>query len=69
METDARAIWRLLAEHYYLFRGTPSRMWFDHVFQYVFGLEVSLTPATADLYFDHINTKLATAEFFTARFI
>lgn len=61
--SDARTIWRLLAEHYYLFRGTPSRLWLDHVFQYVFGLNVSLTPATADFYFDHINAKLATAEF------
>lgn len=63
IETDGRKIWRLLAEHYYLFRGTPSRMWLDHVFSEVFGLDVCLSPATADLYFDHINNKLATAEF------
>jgi glucuronate isomerase len=63
VETDARKIWRLLADHYYLFRGTPSRMWLDHVFQYVFGIDICLTPATADIYFDHINAKLATPEF------
>ncbi|HNG60523.1 MAG TPA: glucuronate isomerase, partial [Cellvibrionaceae bacterium] len=45
VETDARKIWHLLAHHYYLFRGTPSRLWLDHVFQEVFGLEVSLSPA------------------------
>ena len=26
-ETDGRAIWRLFAEHYYLFRSTPTRLW------------------------------------------
>lgn len=63
VETDARKIWRLLGDNYSLFRGTPSRMWLDHVFQYVFGLDVCLNSATADLYFDHINAQLATPEF------
>ena len=27
--TDGRAIWRVFAEHYHLFRGTPSRLWLD----------------------------------------
>ena len=35
---DPREAWRLFASHYYLFRGTPSRMWLDHVFATVFGL-------------------------------
>ena len=26
---ESRRIWRLFAEHYHLFRGTPSRMWLD----------------------------------------
>ena len=26
---DPRASWRLFAERYHLFRGTPSRMWLD----------------------------------------
>src|SRR3954471_22764584 len=30
VETDPRAIWRRFAEHYYLFRGTPTRLWLDH---------------------------------------
>ena len=38
--------------HYHLFRGTPSRLWLDHVFAEVFGIEVALEAATADLYFD-----------------
>lgn len=61
--TDTRAAWRTLAEHYHLFRGTPSRMWLDHVFSEVFGLDVQFEPATADLYFDTIGEKLATDAF------
>ena len=60
---DPRAAWRLLAEHYPLFRGTPSRMWLDHVFAEVFGFDVAFEPATADLYFDTIGEKLATEAF------
>lgn len=57
--TDPRAAWRLFAGHYHLFRGTPSRLWLDHVFSEVFGIEVALETATADLYFDTIGEKLA----------
>jgi len=61
--TDPRAAWKLFAEHYYLFRGTPSRLWLDHVFAEVFGIDVALEPGTADLYFDTIGEKLATDAF------
>src|SRR5439155_11379356 len=27
---DPREAWRLLASNYFLFRGTPSRLWLDH---------------------------------------
>src|SRR6185503_8191277 len=33
---DPREAWRLFASHYPLFRGTPSRLWLDHVFAEVF---------------------------------
>jgi glucuronate isomerase len=60
---DPRSAWRLLAEHYPLFRGTPSRMWLDHVFAEVFGFDVAFEPVTADFYFDTIGEKLATEAF------
>ncbi len=58
-DVDPRAAWRLLAERYHLFRGTPSRMWLDFVFADTFGLEVQLSAETADLYFDSITEQLA----------
>ncbi|HEX4180234.1 MAG TPA: glucuronate isomerase [Caulobacteraceae bacterium] len=62
-ETDRRIIWRRFAEHYRLFRGTPSRLWLDHVFAAVFGLEVRLAPETADHYFDAMTDALAQPAF------
>ena len=60
---DPRNAWRLFAGHYHLFRGTPSRMWLDHVFSEVFGLDVALEPATADHYYDRIDEALSTPAF------
>jgi glucuronate isomerase len=58
VETDGRKIWKLFAENYYLFRGTPTRLWLDHVFSDLFGLDELLTPANADRFYDTIAEKL-----------
>jgi glucuronate isomerase len=60
---DPRKIWRIFASHYYLFRGTPSRIWLDYAFQELFGLKERLSEKTADLYYDTIDAKLQTPEF------
>jgi len=60
---DPRKVWRIFASHYYLFRGTPTRMWLDYAFQELFGLQERLSENTADLYFDVISEKLRTPEF------
>ena len=62
-DADPRAAWRLFAERYHLFRGTPSRMWLDWVFAEVFGMDVRLDASTSDTYFDTITTALATDAF------
>jgi glucuronate isomerase len=61
--TDGRAIWRRFAEHYYLFRGTPTRMWLDHTFETLFDLRDPLTTANADAYYDQIASLLQKDEF------
>ncbi len=61
--TDPRAAWKLFAANYFLFQGTPSRMWLDHVFAEVFGIDSALNAATADHYYDAINAALATDAF------
>ena len=62
-ETDGRRIWRLFARHYHLLRGTPSRLWLDHSFHHVFGIDRRLGPDTADWYYDHIADCLSRPEF------
>jgi glucuronate isomerase len=62
-EQDPRAIWRLFAAHYHLFRGTPTRMWLDWVFAELFGMEQRLEAATADAYYDAIAQALAAPAF------
>jgi glucuronate isomerase len=60
---DPRKVWRIFASHYYLFRGTPTRIWLDFAFHQLFGLNQRLSEATADLYYDTISEKLRTPEF------
>lgn len=60
---DPRGVWKIFAEHYYLFRGTPTRMWLDYAFHELFGLNERLSAKTADLYYDTIDEKLKTPEF------
>jgi glucuronate isomerase len=60
VERDMRKVWRIFAENYHLFRGTPTRLWLDHVFADVFGIDKRLGPDTADMYFDRIDAALKT---------
>ncbi|OWY06095.1 glucuronate isomerase [Thioclava sp. F1Mire-8] len=61
-ETDGRKIWRLFAEHYHLFRATPSRIWLDHAFETIFGFTERLSADTADTYYDRISEALQRPE-------
>ncbi|MBS1823058.1 MAG: glucuronate isomerase [Acidobacteria bacterium] len=60
---DPREVWRIFAKSYYLFRGTPTRLWFDYSLSTLFGLTERLNPNNADEYYDVISRKLQTPEF------
>ncbi len=62
-ETDGRAIWRVFADNYHLFRGTPTRMWLDNTFEALFGITEPLTAATADDAYDRIAACLERDEY------
>ncbi len=62
-DADPRESWRLFAERYHLFRGTPTRMWLDWVFSATFGIDVLLSAETSDHYYDRITAALATDAF------
>ena len=63
VETDPRAIWQRFADHFYLFRGTPSGAWLAHEFEGVFGIDEPLTSATAMRIYDRIEASLRRPEF------
>lgn len=63
IERDGRTIWRLFAKNYYLFRGTPTRMWLDAQLQDLFGVSELLTEANADAVYDKIADALSKPEF------
>src|SRR6185437_15067143 len=56
-------VWRIFAKHYYLFRGTPTRLWIDYAFEKQFGLKERLSPDNADACYDLIAKALETPEF------
>ena len=60
---DPRAAWRTFAENYFLFRGTPTRIWIDYTFANLFGLTERLAAKNADTIYDLIAEKLTTPEF------
>ncbi len=63
VETDGRKIWRTFAAHFHLFRGTPTRLWFEHSLEDLFALTERLTEANADRFYDIIADHLARPEF------
>src|SRR5215217_1713331 len=62
VEADGRKAWRLFAENYYLFAGTPSKTWVDHSLHAVFGISEELSAKSADAIFDAIDGKLASPD-------
>jgi len=62
VETDHRKIWQTFANHFYLFRGTPTGMWLAHEFEEVFGVKEKLHGQTAQAIYDQIADCLKTPE-------
>jgi glucuronate isomerase len=62
-ELDGREIWRVFADHWHLFRGTPSRLWLEQTLRGVFGVQTPLRPETADAVYDQLSARLAEPDF------
>ena len=63
VETDHRKIWQRFAEHFYLFRGTPSGLWLADELVTRFGVTERLTGDSAQRIYDHLLAQLARPEF------
>jgi len=63
VESDPRKIWRTLADHFHLFRGTPSGCWLADELEGVFGIKEHLHAGSAMRIYDRISECLAAPEF------
>jgi len=59
-EADSRRAWRLLCEHWDVFRGTPVRYWLECELAGIFGVTVRPAASTADSIYDHLASQLST---------
>jgi len=66
-KTDPREVWQLFAEHWYLFRGTPTGAWLDQELYDLFEIREKLDAGSALGIYDAIQAKLATPEFLPRR--
>ncbi len=63
VETDHRKIWQTFADHFYLFRGTPTGLWLVHELRDIFDVQQKLTSQSAQEIYDQIAEKLACPEY------
>ena len=63
VEQDHRKIWQLFAEHFYLFRGTPTGIWLKHELYSVFNVRQRLDGASAQSIYDQIQSQLQKPEY------
>ena len=63
VERDPRAVWKLFARHFHVFRGTPTGVWLDHELQELFDVHERLSADSADRVYDAIAERLASPEF------
>lgn len=61
-ESDHRKIWQIVADHFYLFYGTPTSMWLKHELYEVLGVRKRLNRDTAMDIYDEIIDTLAKPE-------
>jgi glucuronate isomerase len=63
VETDHRRIWQRFAEHFYLFRGTPTGLWLTDELINVFDVDEPLSGESAQRIYDHLEAQLVRPEF------
>ena len=62
-ETDPRKMWQRFADHFYLFRGTPSGAWLTDELEGVLDITERLTSESAMRVYDRIEEQLAKPDF------
>jgi glucuronate isomerase len=62
-EKDPRKIWQTFADHWPLFRATPTRAWLEYELREVFGVKRDLDSGSAQQVYDAIAERLRSPEF------
>ncbi len=62
-ERDPRRIWQTFADHWFIFRATPTYAWLEYELREVFGIHRELDSASAPLVYDAIVERLQSPEF------
>ncbi|MCY4540283.1 MAG: glucuronate isomerase [Chloroflexi bacterium] len=63
MQSDHRAIWQLVCDHWYLFRSTPTGIWIRDELADVFGIDLKINSANAGAIYDQIAAMLKSEAF------
>src|SRR6185369_7403850 len=63
IESDHRRIWQRFADHFHLFRGTPTALWLADELIDLFGVEEKLDGRSAQRIYDHVAAQLERPEF------
>ncbi len=63
VEKDPKKIWKLFAQNYYLFSGTPSGVWLNYEFNKVFGIKEKLDGENALKIYEELNEKIQSDDF------
>ncbi|RMF78305.1 MAG: glucuronate isomerase, partial [Chloroflexi bacterium] len=63
VQENHRTIWQLVADHWHLFRGTPTDIWIRDELERVFGITEKLNSQNALAIYDQIERQLQAAHF------
>ncbi|MFV3077144.1 glucuronate isomerase [Niveispirillum fermenti] len=63
VEADSRRIWATVSAHWHLFRGTPTRLWWEQSLKQLFDVDEVLSPGNAAAVHDHIAACLGRPEY------
>lgn len=63
VEQDHRRVWQHFADHFYLFRGTPTGLWLKDELLGLFGVTERLDSESAQRIYDHIEVRLAQPDY------
>jgi glucuronate isomerase len=63
VERNPRKIWKRFADHWHLFRATPTRAWLEYELHEVFGVQEVLGSTSASRVYDAIMERLRSPEF------